>query len=120
MLHCRGKSNTVSFLFKEILKVSNYFTKIIQIFFRLKRKHPYYYQIQGQLNITKREFCDLVIYNGKEIAVEKIIRDDDLWKDVMLPKLQAFYLNCILPEIIDARIPRDMTIRKCDLFSKIV
>ncbi|KAF2891109.1 hypothetical protein ILUMI_15064, partial [Ignelater luminosus] len=29
---------------------------------RLKRNHKYYFQVQGQLNITKKFFCDYYIY----------------------------------------------------------
>lgn len=85
----------------------------------MKRKHPYYYQIQGQLQIADKLYCDFIIYNGKQIAVERILRDDNFWKNTMFPKLQKFYFNCILPEIIDARIPRRMEIRDSNLFSKL-
>lgn len=29
----------------------------------------------------------------------------------MLPKLKSFYMGCILPEILDGRLPRGMRIR---------
>lgn len=31
----------------------------------LKRNYPYYYQVQGQLNITKRTWCYFVVWTPK-------------------------------------------------------
>lgn len=78
---------------------------------RLKQNHNYYYQIQGQLNIAKRSFCDFIIYSDNDFHVERIYRDEVFWKNVMVDKLTTFYKNCYLPEIIDGRIPRGMKAR---------
>ena len=78
----------------------------------LKPTHPYYFQIQGQLNICQIPSCDLVIYtNRKEIFIQTIARDQTLWISKMLPKLTSFYHNYILPELADPRIPRGLKIR---------
>ncbi|KAE8737362.1 hypothetical protein FOCC_FOCC017175 [Frankliniella occidentalis] len=90
--------------------------------FILFRGHDYYYQIQGQLNITGRAWCDLVLYNrhtevkeGKsivteDIKVEKIYRDSKFWKEKK-PKLIKFYKDYMLPELADSRIDREMECR---------
>lgn len=92
----------------------------------LKRNHKYYYQvsfplfgndsfiqyirlqIQGQLNITGRENCKFVIYSGDRnpLYVEDIPRDQTLWENVMVPQLERFYLECVLPEIVRRHIPK--------------
>jgi len=44
----------------------------------------------------------------------KIIRldvDDAFWKHEMLPFLTRFYYECMLPEIVDSRHNRNMSIR---------
>ena len=46
------------------------------------------------------------------MQVVKINRDENLWKTVMLPKLKQFYMECLLPEIVDGRIPRGMKVRE--------
>lgn len=80
---------------------------------QLKRNHNYYFQIQGQLNITKRLWCDFVVYSKKgELFVERINKDDMFWKTTMLPKLTQFYRECMLPEIVDSRVVRGMRIRE--------
>jgi YqaJ-like viral recombinase domain len=78
---------------------------------RLKRNSNYYYQIQGQLAITEKKFCDFVVYTEKDFFVERIQFDEDLWKNVMLPKLEWFYMECLLPELLDSRILRGMKVR---------
>lgn len=45
----------------------------------LKRNHNYYYQIQGVMGITKRQWCDFVIWTPKGISVERIPFDPILW-----------------------------------------
>ncbi|KAK3101484.1 hypothetical protein FSP39_003938 [Pinctada imbricata] len=71
----------------------------------LKRNHNYYYQCQGQLNICQIEWLDFIVRrtNPYEIHVERIYRDKKLWDDFMVPKLTAFYHNCMLPELASPR-----------------
>jgi hypothetical protein len=38
----------------------------------LKRTHAYYFQVQGQLLITGRQFCYFVIWTPKGLILEKI------------------------------------------------
>ena len=40
--------------------------------FQLKQSHSYYCQVQGQMAITGRTWCDFVVYTTKGIAVERI------------------------------------------------
>lgn len=54
----------------------------------LKRNSDYYYQIQGNLSILNKERCYLLVYSIKGwLEVEEILIDNDLWENVMLPKL---------------------------------
>ncbi|XP_075556529.1 uncharacterized protein LOC142588576 [Dermacentor variabilis] len=78
----------------------------------LSNSHRYYYQVQGQLNITKRSFCHFVVYTSKGIHVQRIEREESFWKLKMLPFLIRFYRDCLLPEIVDPRITRSMPIRR--------
>ncbi len=78
---------------------------------RLKSNHNYYYQIQGQLAITNRDFCHLVVCASTDQLILTIDRDDNLWRSFMLPKLQRFYVDCILPELADGRQHRGLKMR---------
>ena len=66
----------------------------------LKRNHRYYSQIQGQLAITGRSWCDFLIYTKCGIAVETIHFNEKFWKEKLLPALVKFYENCVAPEIV--------------------
>ncbi|CAN7978517.1 unnamed protein product [Ixodes persulcatus] len=82
--------------------------------FSLIRTHNFWYQVQGQLHITGRQFCLFVVWTGSDISIEKIARDDQFWEVQMLPQLQKFYRYCLLPEIVDPRQSRSMPIRDPD------
>lgn len=41
----------------------------------LSHSHEYYYQVQGQLSVCEKDFCDFVCWTPKGIQVERIIQD---------------------------------------------
>ena len=69
---------------------------------QLKRSSNYYYQVQGQLHITKKQRCIFYVYvpNKADLAAGlghprtvwdvkcEITRDDNFWRDEMLPHLE--------------------------------
>lgn len=65
----------------------------------LKKTHPYYYQIQGMLNITNKQYCDFIVYTFGGISVERIEKDVFIWKN-MVEKLKRFYFNYYLPHVL--------------------
>ena len=67
---------------------------------KLKKTHNYYCQVVGQTMITGRTWCDFVVYTEKGSSVERIYCDSDFWNNDLLPKLVAFYDNCLAPEIV--------------------
>lgn len=68
----------------------------------INKTHLWYYQVQGQLHITKKQKCLFAIWCGEnyQIKTELIIKDDDLWEHNMKPKLIKFYMECLLPELV--------------------
>lgn len=66
----------------------------------LQRNHSYFAQVQGQMAIGGRTWCDFVIFTNKGINVERIAFDECYWQNVLLPKLEAFFDNCLVPEIV--------------------
>lgn len=77
----------------------------------INKNHSYYYQIQGQMHITRRSFAIFVVWTPKGIKLERIERDDTFWTDFMERKLRAFYMDCLLPEIVDSRRKRNLPMR---------
>lgn len=77
----------------------------------MNQNHDHYYKIQGLLHLTQREYCVYVIntpYDMKKIRVEK---NNVFWEKKMEQQFVRFYLDCLLPAIIDSRYLRKMTIR---------
>ncbi|KAL6417338.1 hypothetical protein ACFW04_014587 [Cataglyphis niger] len=73
---------------------------------KMNRKYRYYYQIQGQLNITQREYCIFAVWTPKSMKILRIDKDNIFWRNEMLPFLTRFYNECMLPEILDSRYNR--------------
>ena len=68
----------------------------------LKQKHNYYYQIQGQMAISCRKWCDFVVYTNKKVSVERISFEESHWMK-MLPKLKDFFTKRMVP-ILEKKI----------------
>ena len=66
----------------------------------LKGNHIYYYQVQVTMVITNATECDFIVWTQKSMVVEKILFDEALWLNEMLPKLQGFYYKYMLPLIV--------------------
>ncbi|CAB3223521.1 unnamed protein product [Arctia plantaginis] len=79
--------------------------------FTINTNHDWYYQIQGQLHITQKNECIFMVWTNVDMKVEKIKKDDDFWQNKMEEKLKMFYLDCMVPEIIDSRLDRKMEVR---------
>ena len=66
----------------------------------LARKHAYFAQVQGQMAIGDRPWCDFGVYTLKGLSVTRIQLDKEYWMNTLLPKLVTFYDNCVAPEIV--------------------
>lgn len=70
---------------------------------KLNTNHKYYYQIQQQLFCTKLQLCHFIVSNGDEIHCDMVTFNPIFWEQI-LPKLESFYFNHILPELVYPRI----------------
>ncbi len=83
----------------------------------LSRSHKYYTQVQGQLAMCDKDFCDFVVWTPKGIIVERINRDLPFWEK-LIAKLTAFYVENMLPELISHRLDTVATERDRDKENK--
>ncbi|XP_050520345.1 uncharacterized protein LOC126893863 [Daktulosphaira vitifoliae] len=70
----------------------------------IKPQSDCFYQIQGELHITKRQYCYLIIWTQKGMLYTKIDRDDEFWKNNMENQLIDFYINRLLPVLISPQL----------------
>ena len=66
---------------------------------KLKESHQYYAQVQGQMAIGERAWCDFVVYTQKGLSVQHIYFNKIFWENAFT-KLKLFYDNCVVPEIV--------------------
>ena len=90
--------NKIIILF-EAAKSSSFCLKLVNNKLYLKENHKYYFQSQGFLNICKIPWLDFIVRatNPHHIFIQRILRDQDLWLNVLVPKLREFILKCLLP-----------------------
>ncbi|XP_021338853.1 uncharacterized protein LOC110440231 [Mizuhopecten yessoensis] len=98
------QKNTLTFM-EAATTMKAFCLEVVNGSLQLKRKHNYFYQCQGQLNVIKMPWLDFVVRrtNPNQIYIERIERDEHLWHTVMLPKLRAFYMKAMLPELAHPR-----------------
>ena len=58
---------------------------------KLKENHDYYYQVQGELNICKKDICYFVVWSPTEFHYQVIQRDQHFWDVQMFPWLLDFH-----------------------------
>ena len=70
----------------------------------LVRSHRYYTQVQGQLFIcSDKDFCDFVVWTPKGVSVQRIYKDFP-FQEKLLAKLNNFFVECLLPELMTHNI----------------
>ncbi|XP_076095702.1 uncharacterized protein LOC143066777 [Mytilus galloprovincialis] len=65
---------------------------------RLKESSSWHTQIQGQMGICKRQWCDFVFFTKKGIAVDRIIFDKNQYNDIIV-KCEKFFHKYVVQAI---------------------
>ena len=63
---------------------------------RVETNHQYYTQMQGQLGVTGRSWCDIFVYSEKGHFMQRIGFDKAFWLTLML-KLVHFFQDKVFP-----------------------
>lgn len=84
----------------EFIGADNYkHIEVINDEFCLKENSPYYFQIQTQLLVTERSYCDFFIWTNKDEKRIYVNRNDKLISEIIIPKVTDFYHNYMIPVI---------------------
>ena len=70
-----------------------------------------YAQVQGQMAIGERMWCDFVVFTFKGVSVQRIFFNRDYWTTRLLLKLVSFYDNCVALELVRPVSPLGLPIR---------
>lgn len=74
---------------------------------QLPTDHPYYLQCQLQSHITRRAYCDFVVWHSAGLHVERIA---PVYQQLNLVMADQFFRLCILPELAGKWYTRSHTI----------
>ena len=66
---------------------------------RLSKRSPYYYQVQGQMHILRRAYCDFFVYTEHGYYLERICFDDEFWQECF-HHLSYFWRTYVASELI--------------------
>lgn len=64
----------------------------------LKSNHPMYWHIQGEMMVTGTTWCDLLVFCGDDLLVQRIYRDEAVIKG-MKSKIDEFFFYYFLPSL---------------------
>jgi hypothetical protein len=67
----------------------------------LKISHKYYTQVQMQMAMTKRHWCDFVVYSTHSMYLERIRFDPVFWNNIEGILTRSFY-QYVLPRIVSS------------------
>ncbi|KAK9882586.1 hypothetical protein WA026_022212 [Henosepilachna vigintioctopunctata] len=67
--------------------------------FHLKETSPYYFQIQTQLLVTERMFCEFFIWTNKDEKRIRVNRNDQLICETIIPQVTDSYNTYMMPVI---------------------
>ena len=70
---------------------------------KLTRNHQYYHQVQLQLYTSGASWFDFCVYTTKDIAIERIYPDSH-WQQEEVPKLDSYFHEHMLPEMVTPQI----------------
>lgn len=76
-----------------------YLEKMNNAGFRLSKRHNYFYQVQGQMMIYERSYCDFVVWTTVGLYVERIHYDSEMAM-TMVTVLDKFFVSILLPKIL--------------------
>lgn len=65
----------------------------------LKTSSNYYYQVQTQMYVTGRNFCDFVVWTKCDYLCISVDRNDEVINNIILPKVKNFYDSCMVPAL---------------------
>jgi len=70
---------------------------------KLKEVHPYYAQVQGQMGVCNRKYCDFFIYTNGGYFLQRIPFDDSYWNKLEI-NLEYFFKNYLSDELVFGKL----------------
>ena len=78
---------------------------------KLKRKHSYFFQVQCQMHVTQRKWCDFFLCTTKDSHLERIPYDNELFMQC-IEKSKVVYKELVMPELFTRQLQSFICIEK--------
>ncbi|XP_047142692.2 uncharacterized protein LOC124816975 [Hydra vulgaris] len=65
----------------------------------MKKNHKYYAQVQGQLYVLNKEYCDFFVWAPNHYLLIRVTKDLE-FIDEMMSLLWKYFIECLLPEVV--------------------
>ena len=95
-----------SFIIEAVESDDKFCLKKVNGRIRLSEAHSYFYQIQSQLHVCNKKYCDFIIYTNVDFYIERIMPNNAFWLDMVL-KCKLLFNNSILPEMVAKYFTRE-------------
>ncbi len=69
----------------------------------LIKSHKYYTQVQGQLEVCERNYCDFIVWTPNGLYIERIYKDVK-FIERLFQKLTTIFVEQFLPEIMTRKL----------------
>lgn len=67
--------------------------------YTLEKNHEYFYQVQLQINLIEKEYCDFVIWSQQKVIVIRVEAEIEFWS-AAIGKALSFHEKIIMPELL--------------------
>lgn len=84
---------------KSATQKKNFCVKQIGDTYQLDTNHQYYYQIQAQLFICEKKYCDFYVWTGKDFFLQRISPNEIFFNEAVANISKVFKIG-ILPELL--------------------
>ena len=81
---------------------------------KLRKCHEYYYQVQCQLFVSKKDYCDFVIWTNEDFHSERIEPDNEFWNEAS-NKAREFFVKVVLLELVGKYYSRPASYKPQDI-----
>lgn len=69
----------------------------------LSHDHEYFYQVQGQLSVCCKDYCDFVVWTPEGLYIERILKPESFF-DQLKPHLDNYFSQILLPVLLTGTI----------------
>lgn len=69
----------------------------------LSHDHEYFYQVQGQLSVHCKDYCDFIVWTPEGLYIERILKSESFF-DQLKPHLDNYFSQILLPVLLTGTI----------------